>query len=155
MSVGQECANAIAAGHSVEDVAQRQSLYDAVIEWQGLFEVERFLGSYFATFSQVIAVHRGMRHAYFVQNHFQAWLATCWFELILLSVVLGMSSVLCLICKSCSCFATRKKQGRGFVGTPAATRTSVGETHCKLQKGKVPVVYSVLHSIIHDKARNV
>lgn len=46
MSVGPECASAIAVGHSLEDTAHLKSLYDAVTEWQGLFGVERFLGSF-------------------------------------------------------------------------------------------------------------
>ena len=80
MSVGPDCANAV--DHSMEDIARGTSLYDAIIEWQGLLGTESFLGSYSSTFSQVLAVHRGMQCAHDKQNRFQAWLAVCWAELI-------------------------------------------------------------------------
>ena len=125
MTVGPECANAVA--HGVEDTAQRKSLYDAVVEWQGLFGVERFLGSYFSTFSQVIAVHRGMRHAYFIQNCFQAWLAVCWTEVILLLVVLGTSFVLCMLYDCWTCSAMHRKR-RKVMFLPVATMKIVCES---------------------------
>ena len=113
MTIGSDCG--IEVAHSVKDIAQRKSFCDAVIEWQGLFGVERFLGSYFSTFSQVVAVHRGMRHVFFIQNRFQAWLAICWPELILLLVVLGTSFVLCIIYNSWACSEKQRNQWKFMV----------------------------------------
>ena len=129
MTVGPQCANAVAVGHSVADIAQRKLLFDAVVEWQGLFGVERFLGSYFSTFSQVIAVHRRMRHAYFIQSHFQAWLAICWAELILVLLVLGTSFVLCILYNFGTYSATQRKHSKVLVLPGAARMQNACEKH--------------------------
>lgn len=127
LSVGPECANAVAVGHSLEDIVHMKSLCDAITEWQSLDGVERFLGSFFSTFSQVIAVQRGMRHTHFIQNDCQSWLAVCWVELLLVSVVLGTSFTLCTIYKFWLYPMTWRKYRRRFLCMPIAPMNDANE----------------------------